>query len=67
MELKRMNQLHSRECAENKALADDRPVRAPHLDYWLFAMYASFVAWLLHSYGVKFLFVSVHRLIAKFL
>lgn len=62
-----MNQLSDKEPEEDKPSADDWPVPAPHLDYYVFATYASFLAWLLHSYAVKFLFMSLHRLIAKFL
>ncbi len=40
---------------------------APGLGLWLFAAYASFGAWLFHSFAVKFFLFSVQRLLAKFL
>jgi hypothetical protein len=45
----------------------DRLAGTPHLDYWMIASFASFVIWILHSYAVRFFFMSVRHLIIKFL
>lgn len=37
------------------------------LKYWIVLTYVSFAAWLLHSYGIRFFFAAVGRLIKKFL
>jgi hypothetical protein len=37
------------------------------LKYWLITAYVSFLVWNFHSYGIRFLFISIHRIITKFL
>jgi hypothetical protein len=35
--------------------------------WWMAVAYASFGAWLLHSFAVRFFFVTIQRLFLKFL
>jgi len=37
------------------------------LKYWIVLTYLSFAAWLLHSYGIRFFFASIGRLVKKFM
>jgi hypothetical protein len=58
-----MNQYEPQE-QHQSAIDEEAPA---DLKYWIVLTYLSFAAWLLHSYGIRFFFASVNRLIKKFL
>jgi hypothetical protein len=51
------------EISARKAIDDNSEER---WGIWILAAYISFAAWLLHSFAVKALFLSVHQLVSMF-
>ena len=62
-----MNQGGYQVLVEDKSTPADRLAVPFNPKYWLSAAYISFLAWSFHSYGIRFLFTSIHRLTMKFL
>ena len=62
-----MNQGGYQELVEEKSIPADRAAAASDPKYWLVPAYISFLVWFFHSYGIRFFFTSIHRLMMKFL